>query len=117
MKVLIWVCSVPLIAEFVMAPFNLWSGHTMPNFVRFTGLSPAFATRVIAPLKLIGAVLLAGGLAQRQLGMAGAALLGLVSAFYLVRLIAPTRRHLDGLCAFGVSVLLAVAVLVLQLTR
>jgi hypothetical protein len=32
MTVALWLCSVPLIAEFAIAPFNLWSGRTMANF-------------------------------------------------------------------------------------
>jgi hypothetical protein len=115
--VLLWICSVPLIAEFVFAPFNLWSGHTMPNFERFTGLRAEFATRVVAPVKLLGAGLLGVGLAVSTAGAVGAAAIALVSGFYLIRLGAPGRRHADGLAAFGVSLALALAVLVMQLTR
>ena len=117
MTALRWICSVPLIAEFVVAPFNLWSGRTMPNFVRFTGLPPRTARRVVSPLKLIGAGLLAVGLAVRAAGVVGAAVIALVSAFYLARLIGGKRHHLDGLCAFGISLILAAVVLVLQLAR
>jgi hypothetical protein len=115
--VLLWICSVPLIAEFAVAPFNLWSGRTMPNFVRFTGLQPAVARRIVAPLKLLGAALLGAGLAVSALGAAGAAVLSAVSAFYLVRLLRGRPHQLDGLVAFGISLALAVAVLILQLTR
>lgn len=117
MTVLLWLCSVPLIAEFAVAPFNLWSGRTMPNFTRFTALSARVATRALAPVKLIGAVLIAIGLAVAAAGVAGAAVIALVSGFYLLRLAAPARRHLDGLCAFGISLALAIALLAIQLTR
>jgi hypothetical protein len=33
--------SLLVIAEFVMAPINLWTGRTMPLFTRFTGYAPA----------------------------------------------------------------------------
>lgn len=117
MTALVWISSVPLIFEFAVAPFNLWSGRTMPNFVRFTGLQPVVARRVVAPLKLFGAALLAAGLAVYALGVAGAAVLGAVSVFYLVRLVSGRRQHVDGLFAFGISLVLAVAVLILQLGR
>jgi len=117
MTIALWVCSLPLIAEFLVAPFNLWSGRTMPNFTRFTALSPSVATRVFAPLKLIGALLLAAGLAIRGSGVTGAGLIALVSGVYLVRLGAPSRRHRDGLVAFGLTFALAIAVAALQLAR
>ena len=117
MTALRWICSIPLIAEFTFAPFNLWSDRTMPNFVRFTGLYPDLARRVVAPLKLIGALLLAVGLAVGTAGAVGAALLALISAFYLWRLLGQRRRHIDGLCAFSLSLILAVAAMVLELAR
>lgn len=117
MTVLLWICSLPLIAEFAVAPFNLWSGRTMANFERFTALPPQVATRVLAPVKLAGAGLLAVGLAVAAVGVAGAVLISLVSGFYLVRLAGRERRHVDGLAAFGISLALALAVLALQLTR
>ena len=117
MTVLLWSCSLPLIAEFAMAPFNLWSGRTLPNFQRFTALPPGLATGVLAPVKLAGAILVAVGLALMPAGAAGAAILALVSAFYVLRLCARSRRHLDGLVAFSLSLGLAIAVLVLQLSR
>ena len=40
---LVYVMSVPLIAESVFAPVNLWKGRTTANWVRFTGLSPRSA--------------------------------------------------------------------------
>jgi hypothetical protein len=114
---LLWICSVPLIAEFAVAPFNLWSGRTMPNFTRFTALPASVATGVLAPVKLAGAVLLAAGLAIAGAGVVGAVVIVAVSGFYLWRLAAPGRRHADGLAAFGLSLALAVAVLILQLSR
>jgi hypothetical protein len=117
MTVALWICSVPLIAEFLIAPFNLWSGRTMPNFVRFTALPPRLATHVFAPVKLLGAILLAVGLASSPAGVAGGAIIALVSAAYLMRLAAPQRQHGDGLTAFGLSLVFAVATIVLQLSR
>jgi hypothetical protein len=46
------ILSLLLAAEFVFAPVNLWTGRTIGNFVRFTGLPPRFATLVLAPAKL-----------------------------------------------------------------
>ena len=113
----LWICSLPLIAEFAIAPFNLWSGRTMPNFTRFMALPPTIATRVFAPLKLVGALLLAAGLAVRGAGVAGASIIALISGAYLVRLAAPGRRYVDGLAAFALSFVVALAVLVLQIVR
>jgi hypothetical protein len=36
MTVAVWILSLLLIAEFVMAPVNLRTGRTMPLFTRFT---------------------------------------------------------------------------------
>jgi hypothetical protein len=46
------IVTVLLAAEFTFAPFNLWSGRTMGNFTRYTGLPPRFATHFLAPVKL-----------------------------------------------------------------
>jgi hypothetical protein len=41
---------VLLIAEFVMAPINLWTRRTMPTFVAFTGIVCAvYLVRLAAP--------------------------------------------------------------------
>ena len=48
MTIAVWFLSLLLIAEFVMAPINLWTGRTMPLFTRFTGFPPEVATRVFA---------------------------------------------------------------------
>lgn len=117
MTVALWLCSVPLIAEFAIAPFNLWSGRTMANFTRFTGLSPRVAARLFAPAKLVAALLLAAGLAISALGVVGAAITALISASYLVRLTHPGRRHPDGIAAFTITLVLALVVLALQLAR
>jgi hypothetical protein len=58
--VAVWILSLLLIAEFVMAPVNLWTGRTMPLFVRFTGYPRSVATRVFAPVKLASAALVPG---------------------------------------------------------
>ncbi len=117
MTALIWICSVPLIAEFVMAPINLWTGRTMPNFTRYTGYSPWVATTVFAPVKLLGALLVAVGLAVHPLGLAGAVLLAIVCGVYLLRLSAPGRRAPDGVAAFGIGLVLAVVLAALQAGR
>src|ERR1700680_4836230 len=62
MTIAIWILSLLLIAGFVMAPINLWTGRTMPLFTRFTGFPPTVATRVFAPAKLARAALGATGL-------------------------------------------------------
>ena len=38
MTILLVVLTVLVAAEFVFAPFNLWSGRTMDNYRRYTGL-------------------------------------------------------------------------------
>lgn len=114
MTAAIWIVSVLLIAEFVFAPFNLWTGRTMENYRRFTGLPAAFATRVLAPVKLVTALVLAAGLAVRPLGIAGAALALAISCFYLVRLAQPGRRDPAGLMGFAVFGALAATLLVLH---
>lgn len=111
------LCSLPLIAEFAFAPFNLYSGRTMGNFERFTGFAPVVATRLFAPLKLLSAALLVCGLEVSFLGVIGAAIIALLSATYLVRLTGPGRRHADGIAAFGLTFALAAAVIALQISR
>ena len=117
MIIVIWILSLLLIAEFVMAPINLWTGRTMPLFTKFTGFSPATATRVFAPVKLAAAVLVAVGLAFRPASIAGAAITTAVCALYLIRLAAPGRRDPSGVMAFILFGALAAALLALQLTR
>lgn len=114
MTVAIWILSLPLIAEFVFAPINLWIGRTMDNYTRFTGLPPWFATHVLAPVKLAAAALLVAGLAVRALSIAGAALALAVSCFYLARLVHPGRRDRAGLAGFAIFGALASALLVLR---
>ena len=65
MRIAAIVLSVLLIAEFVMAPINLWTGRTMPLFEKFTGHRPDVARRVFAPVKLLGAALVLAGLFVR----------------------------------------------------
>lgn len=117
MTIAIWILSVLSIAEFTFAPVNLWTGRTMPNFTRFTGFGPEVATRLFAPVKLASAVALAVGLAVPAVGLAGAALATAICAIYLVRLLAPERRHVDGLVGFGVFGSWALALLVLRLVE
>src|SRR5258707_506291 len=111
MTIAIWILSVPLIAEWVMAPVNLWTGRTVPLFTRFTGFSPAVARRVFAPVKLAAAAALVAGLAFGPLTLAGAALTIVICAAYLIRLAAPGRRAGDGIAAFTLFGALAVALL------
>jgi hypothetical protein len=115
--VAIWILSVLLIAEFVMAPINLWTGRTMPLFTRFTGFSPAVAWRLFAPAKLAGAVLIGIGLAVPAASVAGAAVIAGICAVYLLRLARPGRRELSGNAAFAMFGSWAVALLVLQILR
>jgi hypothetical protein len=115
--VAIWACSLVLIAEFVMAPINLWTGRTLPAFITFTGFRPAIGQRLFAPVKLVSAVLVAAGLALRPIGIAGAAVVCAVSAVYLIRLSAPGRRDAAGLAGFALFGACAVVLLVLQLVH
>jgi hypothetical protein len=112
----VWILSVPLIAEFVFGPINLWTGRTMGNYRRFTGLPPWFATRVLAPIKLATALALAVGLALRVMSIVGAALALAVSLFYLARLADPGRRDPAGLAGFAIFGALACALLALRVT-
>jgi hypothetical protein len=111
------VLSVLLVAEFVMAPINLWTGRTMPMFTKFTGHSPRTARLVFAPVKLAGAALVAAGLAAKPLSVAGAALLTAVCAYYLLRLAAPARRDGSGAAAFLLFGAWAVGLLAVQVAR
>lgn len=99
----------------MFAPVNLWTGRTMSNYTRFTGLPPWSATRVLAPVKLAAAGLLAGGLADRALSIAGAALAVAISGFYLARLAHPGRRDPAGLAGFAIFGALACALLALRI--
>jgi hypothetical protein len=115
LKLVALIISVPLILEWTFAPFNLWSGRTLENFVRFTGFQPRVATRLLAPVKLAVAALLIAGLAVPALSIAGAAGTVLLSIAYLARLLAPTRRDAAGLVGFTIFGLLGVALLVVRL--
>jgi hypothetical protein len=111
----IWALSLLLVAEFVMAPINLWTGRTMPAFITFTGFSPATARRVFAPVKLASAVLVALGVALHPAGIAGAAVATAVCAAYLIRLAAPSRRSPAGLAGFLLFGGCAAALLAIQI--
>jgi hypothetical protein len=117
MSIAIEVLSLLLVAEFVMAPVNLWTGRTMPLFVAFTGYAPSVGTRVFAPVKLVCAVLIAVGLAFPTTGILGAALTAAVCAVYLVRLAARSRRNASGIAGFTVFGSWAVALLLLLVAR
>ena len=116
MTAAIWILSVPLIAEFVFAPVNLWTGRTMGNYTRFTRLPRWSATRVLAPVQLATAMPLTAGLAVRALSIAGAALAVAVCVFYLARLAGPGRRDRAGLAGFALFGALACALLAVRLS-
>lgn len=109
------VLSVPLIAEFLFAPVNLWTGRTIGNFVRFTGFDPRVGRTVFAPVKLLTAGLLTAGLAVSRLGLAGAASAVAISVLYLIRLAGPSRRDPAGILGFAVFGLLAAALLLMRI--
>jgi hypothetical protein len=114
MTIAIWILSLPLIAEWVMAPINLWTGRTMPAFTRFTGYEPEVATRIFAPVKLASAALVGIGLAVPAAGIAGGVMVIGVCAVYLARLGAPGRRDRSGIAGFALFGSWAVALVVLQ---
>ena len=114
MTIAVWIVSLPLIAEFVMAPINLWTGRTMHNFTAFTGLRPSTARSVFAPVKLAGAVLLAVGLGMSAAGLAGAIVIAAVCAAYVLLLAASGRRDSAGLIFFGAGLAMAVALIELR---
>jgi hypothetical protein len=115
-SIAVLILSAPLILEFLFAPFNLWTGRTIDNFVRFTGFDPRIARTIFAPVKLVTAVLLAVGLAIRGLGIAGAACALLISMVYIGRLLGRGRRDPAGLFGFALFGLLAAALLVVRIT-
>lgn len=115
MSVLAIVLSAPLILEFVFAPINLWTGRTTDNFVCFTGFAPATARALFAPAKLVTAALLMGGLAVRDLSLAGGAAALAISCVYIVRLLERSRRDAAGLFGFALFGLLAAALLVVRI--
>lgn len=117
MTVAVWILSVLLIAEFVMAPINLWTGRTMPSFTRFTGFAPAVARLGFAPVKLLSAALIAVGLAVRPLSITGAAMTTAICLVYLGRLSGHGRRDPAGIAGFAIFGAWAVALLLLQVAR
>lgn len=115
MRITAIILSVPLIAEFGMAPINLGIGRTMPVFEKSTGHRPAVARTAFAPVKLLGAALALLGVFFSPASLAGAALLALVCCYYLVRLTSPARRDGSELAAFTLFGAWAVGLLVVQL--
>jgi hypothetical protein len=115
--VLLVVLTVLVAAEFLFAPVNLWTGRTMDNYRRYTGLPDRFATHVLAPVKLATAVAVIAGLFVRPVGVAGAAAAVLISAFYLVRLAGRDRRDPTGFLAFTIFGALGAGLLVVRLYR
>lgn len=117
MHIVAIILSVLLIAEWVMAPINLWTGRTMPLFERFTGHSPAVARKVFAPAKALAAALVFVGLFVKAVSIAGAALSLAICGYYLVRLAAPGRRDRSGIAAFALFGACAVGLLLAQAAR
>ncbi|MGH3025320.1 MAG: hypothetical protein ACRDLR_02620 [Gaiellaceae bacterium] len=115
MRILAIILSAPLILEFVFAPINLWTGRTIGNFVRFTGFDPAIARVLFAPAKLVTAALLAGGMAVRDLSLAGGTAALAISCVYIARLLERPRRDPAGLFGFSLFGLLAAALLVVRI--
>jgi hypothetical protein len=110
------IVSLLLAAAFVFAPVNFWTGRTIGNYIRFTGLPPRFATHILAPAKLATAVLLIAGLGVWVLSIAGAGAALAICCFYLVRLAQPTRLDPAGLTGFAIFGELACALLALRIT-
>lgn len=104
------IAAILLIAEFVMAPINLWTGHTMDNFKRFTGLPVWVAQRIFAPVKLIGAIALIIGFFIHACAIIGAIILAIVCAAYIVLLCGKGRRDTSGFTAFGFGLVCALVV-------
>lgn len=117
LTLVLYLVSLPLIAELAFAPVNLWRGRTTASWVRYTGLTPRDARLFAAPAKLVTATLLIAGLVWRPLGVAGAAASVAIALFYLVRLGHPARRAADGIAAFILFGALGGALLALQLLR
>jgi hypothetical protein len=86
----------------------------MPNFVRYTGLSPRVARMVFAPVKLAIAALLIAGLFVRLLSLAGAAAAVAISLVYVAFLLHRDRRAADGLIAFSLFGALAAALFLVR---
>lgn len=106
--------SILLALEFLFAPLNLWTGRTMPNFMRFTGFPSTVARRVFAPFKLLLAVALIVGLFVRAVSIAGALGTIVISGVYLVRLVTRDRVEIDGFLAFGFTTLAGLAIAVIH---
>jgi hypothetical protein len=89
-----------LVAEFVMAPINLWTGWTLPAFTAFTG-SPPPPLGASSPLSNWPAPSWSRSAWRcARAGIAGAAAMTAVCAVYLIRLLAPQRRSTAGLAGF-----------------
>ncbi len=99
----------------MFAPVNPWTGGRWKSTAVTRGLPAWFATRVLAPVKLVTALSLDIGLAVGAFGIAGAALALAVSCFYLVRLARPGRRDPAGLAMFAVFGVLPAALLALRI--
>ncbi|GAA2004514.1 hypothetical protein [Catenulispora subtropica] len=117
MQIIATVLALLLVAEWVMAPINLWTGRTLPLFERFTGHSPAVARTVFAPVKALAAALVLIGLFAEPVSVAGAVLSIVICGYYLIRLAAPGRRDPSGIAAFALFGACAAGLLITQLAR
>jgi hypothetical protein len=109
MSVLSTVLSIPLIAEFTIAPINLITGKNAHIFTEFTGITSRKAMYAVAGVSALGAGLLTVGLVNRQAAVLGALTIGGLSAWYLLMMM--RKKHagvgvpfflLVGLLALGV---------------
>ena len=97
--------------------------HALPQhadghfFTEFTGFSPTTGRNLFAPAMLVGAALMAVGLAIRPMGVAGAAIITSICVVFLIRLTAPGRCATLGIFAYLLFGGLATALLALQVMR
>jgi hypothetical protein len=110
MSILSTVLSIPLIAEFTVAPINLITGRNAHIFTEFTGIKSRTAMYAVAGVSALGAGLLAVGLINRQSAVLGALTIGGLSAWYLLMMV--RNKHTGiGVPFFLITGLLALGVL------
>lgn len=107
MSILSTALSLPLIAEFTVAPINLITGKNAHLFTEFTGLTSRKAMFAVAAVSAAGAGLLTVGLVNRQAAVLGALTIGGLSTWYLLMMM---RKKHTGV---GVPFFLAVGLLAL----
>lgn len=110
MSILSTALSLPLIAEFTVAPINLITGRNAHLFTEFTGLTSKSAMWAVAAVSAAGAGLLTVGIFNRQAAVLGALTIGGLSAWYLLMMM--RKKHTGvGIPFFMLTGLLAVGVL------